>query len=77
MLKPASSQPSGPKQGQVGQMINDVFEINRNESLTAILENRRLLKLDDESVQRIAELLRVCNEKSRTVALDQLVRLYN
>jgi hypothetical protein len=77
MSKSISGAPNGPKQGHVGQLINDVFEINKSETLTAILENKQLLNLDDVSIGRIAELIRVCNEKSRTAALDQLVKLYN
>jgi hypothetical protein len=68
---------TGPSQSKIGSMINGVFEMNSSETLSLILENRQQLNLDDAALNRIAELVRASNEKSRGAALDQLVKLFN
>ncbi len=69
--------PTGPKQSQVGALINGIFDLNANETLTLILQNRQQLNLDDATVNRLAEIVRASNEKSRGTALDQIVKLYS
>ena len=72
-----SVSPTGPKQSQVGNLINGIFDMNSNETISLVLQNRQELKLDDAALNKIAEIIRASNEKSRGAALDQVVRLYN
>ena len=67
---------SAPSQAKLGLLINNVFEMNSSETLSLLLQNRQDLNLDDATVNKIAELVRASNEKSRGAALDQLVKLY-
>lgn len=68
--------PTGPKQSQVGTLINGIFDMNSNETISLVLQSRQELNLDDGAINKLAELIRASNEKSRGAALDQLVRLY-
>ena len=69
--------PTGPKQSQVGALINGIFDLNANETVSLILQNRQQLNLDDATVNKLAEIVRASNEKSRGTALDQIVKLYS
>ena len=73
-----STTPSGasPKQSDIGRMINDLFELNKSESIANISAARRDLGLDDVTASRIAEIVGNTCDKNRGLALDQLVRLY-
>lgn len=69
--------PTGPKQSQVGSLINGIFDLNANETVSLILQNRQQLNLDDNALNKLSELVRASNEKCRGAALDQIVKLYS
>ena len=64
------------EQASVGQLINNLIDLNTAKNLDYLATNRQEFGIDTETATQISNVIKGHAEQTRGIALEQVVKLY-